>query len=197
MKMLDKMLIVITGTPGTGKTEVAKALSKIMKIRILDVKGLVKRKKIFKAGKNKGKNRSKEKEIEVDAGKLEKALKAELKTRKDAIIENHMLCEFGLPADFVFVLRTKPNVLEKRLLKRKYPDKKLHGNLISEMLDYCSIKTKLNYQTRQVEIDTAGLTALQTAKKIALVIRQGKNNKKRSVDNVDYTNYLKRYLKLK
>ncbi|MFA6530183.1 MAG: AAA family ATPase [Candidatus Micrarchaeia archaeon] len=188
------MLIVITGTPGTGKSEVAKELAKITGFSIVDVKKLVETKKIFTFGSGG--------EKEVDIRTLGRAVLAEVRkkksngnTQQNIILENHMLCEFSIPADFVFVLRANPDILRKRLAKRKYRTEKLKENLGSEMLDYCTLKVKANYGIEPIEIDTSKLTAKQTAAKAARIIYD--KNKNRKGDKVNYTSYLKKFLGLK
>lgn len=181
------MLIVITGTPGTGKSEVAKELAKITKYSIVDVKKLVESKRIFTVVSGG--------EKEVDIRTLGRAVLAEVRKKKqqNIILENHMLCEFSVPADFVFVLRANPDVLRKRLSKRKYPKAKLNENIASEMLDYCTLKVKANHTKEPIEIDTSKLTAKQTAGRIAQAIK----NKNRKGDKINYTSYLKKFLRLK
>jgi len=180
------MLIILTGTPGTGKSAITAELVKLLPAATLDIKRLVERRKIYT------KNRFGE--LEVNAKKLRKVLLAEINTRKDAtlVLENHLLCEFGLPADFVFVLRTEPEVLRKRLAKRKYRKEKLGENLLAEMLDYCVVRAGENY-AKMCEVDTSRGTVKFNAKRIAMAIK----NKKKICDTVDYSDQLEKYLKPK
>ncbi len=174
------MLIIITGTPGTGKTEISKELGKLLGVEVLEIKKIVEKNKnrIFT------KNRAGEKI--VDIVKLRTILLKTIKTRKTAIIDSHILCEFDLPANFVFVLRTEPKELRKRLEKRKYAKKKIDENILCEMLDYCLLKTELNYKCRILQTDTTKTTPQAAAQRIALAIK----HKKKSLDSVDHSNRL-------
>ncbi|NUN11278.1 AAA family ATPase [Candidatus Micrarchaeota archaeon] len=132
------MNILITGTPGTGKTFFAKELSKKLGLELVDVTALVKEKKIYK---------KQGRELEVDLKKLKK----ELEKKDDCIIESHLLCEFSLGKE-VIVLRCNPKELEKRLNARNYSKKKVLDNVLLEALDYCLIKSEENYATvRQLD----------------------------------------------
>ncbi|MBI5051391.1 AAA family ATPase [Candidatus Micrarchaeota archaeon] len=171
------MRIIITGTPGTGKSSVARELAEVLGVEFVDV---------TKIG-----SKIKNKKTEVDIEKFKKLVVKELKGKKNFIIENHLLCEFSLPADFIFVLRTRPDVLKKRLGKRNYEKKKLEANLIAEMLDYCTQKTLANYRGKIFELETAGRTVKETVSRICRIVR----NKKLKGDKVDYSRYLTEYTK--
>lgn len=153
------MRIAITGTPGTGKTSMAKALAKKMKAKQVDVKKIVEEKKIFRIKKG-------EKEKTVDLEKLRAALKKILSENKNIIIESHLLCEFPLLVDLVVVTRCDPKVLEKRLRKRRYPKSKIKENLLCEALDYCTIRAEQNYRAAMDVDATRYLTAEKLEKKI-------------------------------
>lgn len=150
------MRILITGTPGTGKSSVSSIISRrkgwaLLRLKDIAEKGCV----IKKEGKEKI----------VDLGKLRSATLRELKGKKDAIIEGHLGCEFHLPVDFAFVLRTRPSALRRRLAKRGYPAGKIQVNLLSEMLDYCTQLSEQNYP-HVLEVDTTGRSARETSIRI-------------------------------
>lgn len=173
------MRIIITGTPGTGKSEIAREISKKTGLRLIDIKKIALEKKLV--GKN----------SEVDLNRLSRAL-GFLKNEKDYVAEGHLACEIPLPADFVFVLRTHPLVLARRLAKRKYCKKKLDGNLMAEMLDYCVQRTLAVYGKAPLEVDTSRKGARSCALHIMGAIKQ----KKKNLDTVDYSPQLRRHLGL-
>src|SRR3989338_7729746 len=124
------MIIVITGTPGTGKSVLAKFVAKKYKLSLVQDK-------VF-ARKNKcGKIDAKTKEFEVDLQKFRKKIKEFLKTRSNSVLEGHLFCEFPLKADKVFVLTCEPKILEKRLRKRNYSEVKVLDNVFCEQEGYC------------------------------------------------------------
>lgn len=188
-----QLLLVITGTPGTGKTACATLLAKKIGARTIYLHEFVKKKRLAN-----GYDDKMESEI-VDIKKLKKELKKEIAKVKSQhptqhlIVEGHLACEFSLPANIVFVLRCKPAELKKRLAARNYPSKKVEENVMAEMLDYCSQQAEANYSRAKIfELETAGRSALQIATRIARIIAgKGKG------DRVDYQRELKKFLKLK
>jgi len=174
----DNMRIIITGSPGTGKSLIAKMLAKKMKLELIDIKAIVRKEKLAK-------------NHEVDLKRLKSALSF-LKKKKDYVVEGHLACEIRLPADYIFVLRTNPETLERRLAKRKYPKKKLDGNLMAEMLDYCTQRAEKVYRKMPLELDTSALIPAKAASRIETAIKQ----KKKKLDSVNYSRQLKDYLKL-
>jgi len=178
------MRVVITGMPGTGKTKIAEELARILNVQFIPIRRVVEKEHIFET---KGGERL------VDVRKLEKTLGRMLKNSRDYVVEGHLACEIGIPCDCIFVLRTHPKELRKRLGGRKYPEAKMRENLLGEMLDYCVQRTEEVYRKKPVEIDTTGRTVKATAGRMAGMIR----NKKKKGDRVDYSEELLEYLGLK
>jgi adenylate kinase len=167
------MRLIITGSPGTGKSVIAKMLSQKLSYELVDIALIAK------------KNRLVSKTHEVDISKLSKAL-GFLKGKKHFVAEGHLACEMKLPADFIFVLRCEPKVLEKRLKRRNYPKKKLEENKMAEILDYCVQRVRTVYKARPIELDTSSRTPHECVKLICAAVK----NKKKTLDNVDYSGYL-------
>jgi adenylate kinase len=164
------MKLIITGTPGTGKTAVADALARTLKIKAIHVNEFARKHRLL-IGKSRG-------SYIVDLKKLKKRLAREM-----GVIESHLLCEFPLSGAVVFVLRCDPRVLARRMMKRKYPKDKIRENLECEALDYCTINAEKNYN-RVYDVDTTRRSVKQTADKIMRILR-----KKDKADAVDYSSY--------
>lgn len=128
------MRIIITGTPGTGKSTVAKIISGRTCWKVISDKEIAKR------------------EV-VDLKSFRLAAFNKLRRLRDAILEGHLFCEVRLPVDRVFVLRTRPDVLLQRLKKRGYDQKKIWKNVEVEALDYCLVRAEEKYG-RVDQIDT-------------------------------------------
>lgn len=175
------MLIVITGTPGTGKTEMAKKLAKITNMRLIQITTFVNKRKLYSLTAG---------EKVVDTAKLEKVLKKELKNESGTIIEGHLACEIMLPADFIFVLRTHPKILEKRLDRRGYSQEKIAKNLLAEMLDYCVVRSEKNYKNNVLEVNTTKRNRHGCARIVLGAIRK----KSKKIDSVNYKNELINYV---
>ena len=105
------MKLIITGTPGTGKTAVAKELARKLGWKVINERKFCLKKKIGKMEKG---------ELEVPIGKLGKELRKEFKKSKNLILEGHLLCETKLAADLAIVLHAGPKILEERLREKEY-----------------------------------------------------------------------------
>ena len=140
--MQAEMRLLLTGTPGCGKTVFAKKLARFLKARLVDVNALVEAHKIYEF------NSRKEKVVELR--KLQAIIEKILREEKNVVIESHLLCELRLPCERIIVLRCDPLVLEKRLERRRYPHWKIRENVMAELLDYCLIKAESNYDKEKV-----------------------------------------------
>src|SRR3989344_9435154 len=87
--------IAVTGTPGTGKTLLAKALSKKLGLPLVDVNALVKQ------GKLTVRNDEERKTTIVNTT----GLKHELEKHSRFVADSHLLCEFPLKNAVAIVLR--------------------------------------------------------------------------------------------
>ena len=123
------MIICISGTPGTGKSVIAKKLGKKLRYGILEISKFVKNNKI-------GKYNKKLKTIDVDVDKLNDKLIKIIKKNKNLIIDGHL--SHYLPRKYVdlcIIVRCNLKVLEKRLDKRGYNKQKIKDNLEAEIFD--------------------------------------------------------------
>ncbi len=146
-------MLVIGGVPGTGKTSVANALGKMLKLKVVHLSELV---------KNIAVEFSKEWDSYiVDINKVN--------VKGDIILEGHLTCEKRFD-DKIFILRTNPHVLEKRLEDRGYSKKKIDENVMAEMLDYCTQRARLFYKN-VYEVDTSHRNAKESAKKIVNILK--------------------------
>jgi adenylate kinase len=173
------MRIVITGTPGTGKSTIAAALASAAGLELVSVTDVARKEKLVGRGH------------EVDIARLRKALRF-LRLKKGYVVEGHLACEMALPADQVVVLRTEPGTLRRRMAKRGYPKEKIEENMMAEMLDYCSQRVRKEYKRTPLELDTTGRAPRACANKILAAIKQ----KKKKIDSVDYSQALISFLRL-
>lgn len=125
---MARLIIAVSGTPGTGKSVFARALAKKLGAQLIDLNVLIKRKKLFK--------------LDTDGTRIAniRGTRAEfariVKESSDSIVAEGLLAHL-LPDKYlthVIVLRTRPKVLEKRLHIRKYSGTKLRDNLEAEAL---------------------------------------------------------------
>ncbi|MDO8646918.1 MAG: AAA family ATPase [Candidatus Diapherotrites archaeon] len=139
------MIVLITGTPGTGKSTVAKAL----KARLGQGWTVINDREFCKKFKI-GFFDKKAQELEVPVKKLEAKLKQKLKKEGSIILEGHLFCETKIPADIIVLLRTSPKLLETRLLGKGYGQLKVLDNVFCEMTDYCKANVLKNFGKNKV-----------------------------------------------
>lgn len=130
------MIICVSGTPGTGKTTLAKELAKGIKAEYVDVKKLVKEKHLADSY-------DKEKKCDVvDVKKLNKVLieiiKKAKKSNSSLVIDSHL--SHFLPrsyVDFCIITTCELKKLKKRLEKKGYGSQKVRENLDCEIFGIC------------------------------------------------------------
>jgi len=149
-------IIIITGTPGVGKTTLAKNLSRESCFKLVDPNRLVKKERLYtrfdKARKT----------YIVDEGKLRKRLEALSRLSEGIVLPTHLVGRF-LPKASVksaLVLRLDPVILYKRLRARGWTKRKAWENTEAEILDVCLQESRFLLGPRRVyEIDTTRKSA--------------------------------------
>lgn len=128
-------VICVTGTPGTGKTAIAKKLSEKYGFYCLDVNRVIAKNKLAESYDKKRKAKV------IDIQKLNKFLIHHLeanKKLKGIIIDSHLSHYFPKKyANLAVVAKCSIKELSKRLKKRKYSQAKIKENLQAEIFDIC------------------------------------------------------------
>ncbi len=138
------MIISISGTPGTGKTNIARRMAKHMDANLISLKTLRVPYEYDKPRKTR---------IVSIKGLQSVANKRVIRDRIN-IIEGHL--SHLLKADVIIILRTNPIALEKRLKMRNWSDKKIKENAMAEFLDEITIEAIEKHGRKKVfEIDTS------------------------------------------
>jgi len=180
------MIIAISGTPGTGKSVVTKMLAEKLKVNLIIIPLLI-RKKLLRYGYDK-----KRKTKIIDENDFAKAVKKVIVKDKINVIESHLA--HLVKADFTFILRTNPVVLEKRLRKRDWKQAKIRENLEAEILDEITIEA-LNKNNNIYEIDTSKITAKKTVAIILKILNNYHYRKKYLVGKIDWTRKYEYFLR--
>lgn len=135
-------VIIITGTPGTGKSTYGKKLAREKGYEYFDINDLIKKNRLHE-----GYDRSK-KSYDVDVKKMNCFLLRLIQEEKDnktkgIILDSHL--SHYLPATYVnlcIVMKCDLKKLKKRLEKRKYSKSKVRENLDCEIFDVCLNEAK-------------------------------------------------------
>ncbi|MFX1316273.1 MAG: adenylate kinase family protein [Promethearchaeota archaeon] len=190
--------IVISGTPGCGKTSVSKKIAERVNVKIISLNKLA-------ISKHLSLDYDSYRETYIVETKsliplLKKEVERIKKKRPDfLIIEGHfsdIVPESYI--NYVFILRCDPDELKKRLEKKGYKIKKIRENIQAEILGNC-----VNYfiQKRMkiplIEIDTTNISIENIAKIIIEILVKNKNVDNHKVGNVDWLEKIFRENRLK
>lgn len=144
--------ILITGTPGTGKTIISRLLATELRARYVNPKILLRREEVDYTYDEKRRTRT------VSLKRLRNRLCEQAAgTDHGLVIDSHIALETGPLPRLVraIVLRCDPIVLERRLERKRWSKSKIGENLQAEILDICLWDAVENYGWNKIlEIDT-------------------------------------------
>lgn len=161
------MMIIITGTPGTGKTTLTESLKEDFDACYISINGLLE-----KYDLNLGIDEKRGYKI-VDTEKMIPIIdKIKEKTQKKTIIfEGHLAQDYP-NADMVIVLRCNPKVLRKRLNTRDWKTEKIDENVSAEILGICTQESYDSYGDKVQEIETCDKTIPELKNEIIKIIQK-------------------------
>jgi adenylate kinase len=159
--------LIVTGTPGTGKTTFAKLLARDLHATYVPLTKFVSVNKLYSGWDLARKS------MLVDIAKVRAKLTNLVKESPGFIIvESHIpdqIISKGL-VKHVFVLRCNPRILERRLQKKRWATSKIRENVLAELLDACFTSAVHYYGSRRVvQLDTSHMSvkkSVAAAKKI-------------------------------
>ena|SRR3989344_6213106 len=143
------MIIIFTGSVGTGKTTLSKLLAKKINYEYVDLNKLIKDNKLY------DKYNKKFETYEVDIKKLNKFLIKFIKNKNNLILDSHL--SHYLPSKYVnycIVCKCDIKKLKRRLQKRKYTKLKINENLEAEIFDTCLVDA-LENKHNVIVVDTS------------------------------------------
>ena len=180
-------VIIVTGTPGTGKTKLSVELAKKLNFNYIDVNKIIKKHNLTESYDRKRKtkivdieklNKVLIKEInnikKINKKIINKNIKIKKNNKKNGIVIDSHLSHY-LPKKYVdlcIVTKCDLKELQKRLKKRKYSKEKIRENLDSEIFDICLNEAKEN-KHKILIIDTAKSININ---KISKKINEAKNS---------------------
>ncbi len=171
MKKIRKVILV-TGTPGVGKTTVSQILASKLDAFYIGITELVKKEKLITSIDDVRRT------LIADTEKISKRLQEILKNSEgNIIIEGHYAVDVVSKKDVntVFVLRRDPAELKGVLERRGFEGKKLWENLAAEILDVCLCDALSACGADKVcEIDVSGKTVEAVVEEMILVLEKRK-----------------------
>ena len=170
--MLMKRVILITGTPCTGKTTTAKQLTAKLNAEYINLTDYAKTYNLTLA-EDEERNTT-----IIDEEAIEQKLKETVEATKNAniIVDGHYAAAVT-PTNLVsnvFVLRRNPKELKVFMQRCGFSDAKLYENLSAEILDSCLIEAMQNQQGKVCELDVTGKTVEENVNEILAVLDKGK-----------------------
>jgi adenylate kinase len=146
-------VVVVTGTPGTGKTILSRALTKALGARYINLTQFVSRRKLYSDI-----DRKRQTKI-VDVTRTRSSLTSEVGTTNRLVVVDTHIVEGIVPGGRVrqvIVLRCHPKVLEARLRAKKWKANKIRENVLAEIVDSCLTAAVKHYGWRRVvQLDTS------------------------------------------
>lgn len=170
------MRIVLTGTPGTGKTTAAIMAAKRLDMVHLDLSKAIKERQLYS-----GYDKKRDSYI-ADMKKVAEYVTIFERKNKDLIIDGHVA--HLLPdklVDTVIVLRCEPKALRKRLEKRRWNSTKVNENAEAELIGIIAYEARENHRN-VFEIDTTGLTIRKVAGLVERVLKGEGGKYKKQID---------------
>jgi adenylate kinase len=159
--------ILIGGTPGTGKTMVAKVLGSRLGVNVIALGELA-----DTSGCISAQDKARDTGI-IDEDCLVDAIIELVDDKKEKfIIEGHYIDLVPSSAvQWVFILRTHPETLVGRLVDRGYKEEKVNENVEAEVLGVCQLDALDAFgEERVLEIDTSDMTPSDVASMIEQMI---------------------------
>ncbi len=161
-------VILIGGTPGTGKTKVAGALGSRLGVEVVSIGELADSHGCISA-----EDKARQTGV-IDEDCLVEALLDLVDDKgKRMIIEGHYvdLVPSG-SVQWVFVLRTHPEELQRRLEERGYKQAKVAENIEAEVLGVCQLDALESFGEKRVyEIDTTDINTSQSVELIESLMK--------------------------
>ncbi len=186
-------IIVVSGTPGTGKTVIAKLLAEELGACYVNLSEMVLKEKLYV-----GYDESRGSYI-VDEERVRSRLRELVKDCNILVVDGH----YGEIApreyvDKVIVLRTDPLELEERLRRKNWSWEKIRENIAAEILGVCTVNALEEQGADKVyEVDTTNRSPQEVVKEIIEEVLTGKKPSGPRIDwlTLKPLEVIERYLK--
>lgn len=163
-------VILVGGSPGTGKTKVAKILGSKLSVDVISLGELADESGCITAEDKARKTGIINEDCLVDA-----LIELTEDKSKSVVIEGHYIDLVpSSSVQWTFILRTHPETLKQRLSERNYSDEKVTENVEAEVMGVCQMDALTAFGEAKVfEIDTTELSAPQSVETIEFILKNG------------------------
>ena len=149
---MAKKIIIVTGTPGVGKTRLANGIGRRTGLPVLTLNDLVKKNRLYT-----GFDRRRQSHV-IDGRKVRKRIKSLTKELLEGLVLDTHIVDQLVPKTLnstAIVLRLDPMILSIRLRRRGWKKSKVLENVEAEMIDVSLFDAIQALGNRQVhEIDS-------------------------------------------
>ena len=178
---MDKLVILITGTPCVGKTTVAKELAAKLNAQYVNLTELAKQHSLIL-----GEDKERQTTI-VDENKMRHKLTELINAtdKTNIVIDGHYAAAVTpkTKVSRVFVLRRNPKELREFMVKCGFKNQKLWENLASEILDVCLVEALREQNEEKVcEVDVTEKTTGEVVGDVLAILESRKKCRSGGID---------------
>lgn len=131
--------LAVSGTPGTGKSTLARQIATLLDITYVDLTDVIKANRLYSTYDKKSKT------FNVEVATLEKYLRSTLEEKQSYVLDSHLSHHLSKKlVSHVIVCTCNLKTLNKRLKLRKYSTQKIKDNLQAEIFDVCGSESADN-----------------------------------------------------
>ncbi len=171
-------VLLVLGTPGVGKSTLARNLALKLGLRMVDLQELVREEKLYK-GFHRGSS-----SYVIDEDRVKRHLKSFVR-EKDVVIATHSVGGTISPRSvrLVIVLRLDPVILYHRLRAKRWTRRKAWENVESELVDVCLEEAvRLFGREKVFEIDTTSKSSTRVLSEALRTVRGRTRDSRLKVD---------------